>query len=183
MERRVARPRVLGRGVVEHDVDAQRHPGRPQVGGQRAQVVHRPQRRLDRAVVDDRVAAVVGRRPRVQQRHQVQVGDAELAQVRQPLADAGQRPGEAVDVGHVADGLLALEPVRRDLALVVEHPQLARALRGRRRRSPPAAARHAAGEPRVVAVQRDQRVAQLGEEALEAHRERVVARHHASAAS
>ena len=116
---------MLGRGVVEHDVDAQRHARRAQVVGQRAQVLHRPQRRLDRAVVDHRVAAVVGRGPRVQQRHQVQVRDAELAQVGQPLAHAAQCPREAVDVGHVADGLLALEPVGRDLALVVEHPQLA----------------------------------------------------------
>jgi hypothetical protein len=56
---------------------------RAQVARERAQVVHRAERRLDRAVVGDRVAAVVGLRPRVQQRHQVQVGDAELAQVRQ----------------------------------------------------------------------------------------------------
>ena len=82
------RPRVLARGVVEDDVDAQRHPGCAQVGGERAQVVDRAERGLDGAVVDDRVAAVVGLRPRVQQRHQVQVADAELAQVGQPLAHA-----------------------------------------------------------------------------------------------
>ena len=34
-ERPVARPRVLGRDVVEDEVDAQRHPGVAQVGGQR----------------------------------------------------------------------------------------------------------------------------------------------------
>ena len=65
-------------------------------------------RRLDRAVVDDRVAAVVGLGPCAQQRHQVQVGDAELAQIPEPLAHAGQRAGGLVDVGDVADRLLAL---------------------------------------------------------------------------
>ena len=99
---------------------------------------------LDRAVVDHRVAAVVGRRPRVQQRHQVQVGDAELAQVGQLRAHAGQRPREAVDVGDVADGLLALEPVGRDLALVVEHPQLAPGARRRSRAIAPSSRSHAA---------------------------------------
>ena len=69
-----------------------------------AQVVHRAERGVDRAVVGDRVAAVVGLAARaLQQRHQVQVGDAELAQVAEPLADAAERAGEAVDVGDVAD--------------------------------------------------------------------------------
>ena len=85
---------------------------------------------LDPPVVGDRVAAVVGLRPRPQQRHQVQVADAELAQVRQPLAHARQRPGEAVDVGDVADGLLPLQPVGGDLALVVELLELGVARRG-----------------------------------------------------
>ena len=105
------RPRVLARGVVEDHVDAQRHARGAQVVGQRAQVVHRAERGLHRAVVDHRVAAVVGLRAGVQERHEVQVADAELAQVGQALAHAVQRAGEAVDVGHVADGLLALEPV------------------------------------------------------------------------
>ena len=116
-------PRVLARGVVEDDVNAQRHAGSVQVGGQRAQVVHRAQRRLDGAVVGHRVAAVVGRRARGQQRHQVRVGDAQLAHVRQPLTHAGQRAGEAVSVADIADRLLALQPVGGDLALVVEPAQ------------------------------------------------------------
>ena len=126
---------MLARRVVEDDVDAQRHPLGAQVLRERAQVVHRAQRRLDRAVVGDRVAAVVGLGPRLQERHEVQVADAELAQVREALADAVQRAGEAVGVGDVADRLLALQPVRRDLALVVQAAQLRVALgRGARDR-------------------------------------------------
>ena len=106
------RPGVLARGVVDDDVDAQRHALGAQTGGQAAQVVHRPERGLDGAVVGDRVAAVVRRGPRAQERHEMQIGDAQLAQVGQALAHALQRPGEAVDVGDVADGVLAVQPVR-----------------------------------------------------------------------
>jgi hypothetical protein len=128
VEARAGGPGVLGRGVVEHDVDAQRHPARAQLVRELTQVVDRPERGLDPAVIEHGVAAVVRRRSGVQERHQVQVGDAELAQVRQPLAHAGERPREPIDVRHVADGLLALEPVGRDLAFVVELAQFAWAL-------------------------------------------------------
>ena len=50
-----------------------------------------PEPRVDRVVVDDRVAAVVVTLARRQQRHQVQVGDAELGQVVEPLSR--RRPG------------------------------------------------------------------------------------------
>ncbi len=124
-QRRIARPGMLGGHVVEHEVDTQRHPGRAQVVGERAQIVHGAQRRLHRSVVDHRVATVVGGRPGGEQRHQVQVGDAQLAQVGEPLAQAGERPGEAVGVSDVTNRLFALQPVGGDLTLMIEHAQLA----------------------------------------------------------
>ena len=60
--RRQAGPPVLPGGVVEHQVDAQRHAAGAQVGGQRLQVAHGAEARIDRVVVDHRVAAVVGAR-------------------------------------------------------------------------------------------------------------------------
>jgi hypothetical protein len=160
--------------VVEDDVDAQRHAVLAQRGGELAQVVHRAERRFDGAVVRDRVAAVVGLGPGGEERHQVQVVDAELAQVGQPLADAGQRAPEAVGVADVAHGLLALEPVRRDLALVVEPAELGVALAGRRGHRVEQRG-ELCGEARVVAVEGDERVAQLGVEALQARQEGRVA--------
>ena len=171
---RRARPAVLARGVVEHHVDAERHPLRPQRRGERGEIRQRPELGLHRAVVDDRVAAVVGLGPRVQQRHQVQVADPELAQVGQPRADAGERAAEAVGVGHVAQRLLALQPIGRDLALVVEQAQL-RAARGGRAGDRVQQRVPLGREARVAAVERGERVAQLGEEALEPHVERGVA--------
>ncbi len=103
----------------------------------------------------------------------MQVGDAELAQVAHPLADALQRPGEAVDVGDVPHGLLAVQPVRRDLALVVERAQLGIARRCRRgdrvQQGVPCLR-----EPRIASVDGVQRIVQLGEEALETQQERAV---------
>jgi hypothetical protein len=161
---------VLARGVVEDDVDAQRHPVGAQVARERAQVVHGAQRGLHGAVVRHGVAPVVGGRPRAQQGHQVQVGDPELAQVRQLLPHAGQGAREAVDVRDVAHGLLALEPVVGELALVVEDAQLGLAAgrRGGDRVEQPAPHR---GKARILAVELDERVAQLGEEALQAQLE------------
>ncbi len=167
---------MLARRVVEHDVDAQRDPGRAQLPRECAQIFDRAQCRLDGAVVGDRVAAVVGLGARVQQRHQVQVVDAQLAQVRQPLAHPPQRAGEAIDVRGIADRLLALQPIGRDLALVVERPQL-RIARGRGRRERLQQLVPCRGEALVVAVHGDQRVAQLGEEALQPPPERLVTLH------
>ena len=169
-------PRVLARGVVDHQVDAQRHPGGAQLGGQRTQVVHRPQRRVDGPVVGHRVAAVVGLRAAAQQRHQVQIADAQLLQVGHARAHAVERPGEAVDVTHVADGVLAVQPVGGDLALVVEPPQLGLA-GGRGAAERPQQRGPLRLEARVVPVQGDERLEQLGEEALEARVERRVAVH------
>ncbi len=177
VEVRTRGPGVLGGGVVEHDVDAQHHPVCSHLGRELAQIVDRAEARLDRAVILDGVAAIVGLRPSSQQRHQVQVTHAELTQVRQPLAYPPQRSCEAIDVRDVADGLLTAQPIGRDLTFVVEPAQLVAALRrGARDRAQQRAP--CVGEARIGSVQREQRVAQFGEEALEAHRERRVSIHH-----
>ena len=97
------RPLVLAGDVVEHEVEAQADAPLPQRGGQPAQVVDGAQVGADRAVVGDGVPAVVGTRPGLEQRHQVQVGDAELLQVVGVLGDAVQVAGEAIGVGGVAE--------------------------------------------------------------------------------
>ena len=98
------RPLVLAGDVVEHEVEhqadavlAQRRSAR----SRRSSTVPRSARTV--AVVRHRVPAVVVARPRLQQRHQVQVGDAELAQVGQAAPDAREVVGEPVGVRGVAD--------------------------------------------------------------------------------
>jgi hypothetical protein len=172
---RPPRPLVLARRVVDDEVDAQAQALLAQVGGERAQVVHRAERRLHRAVVGHRVATVVLPGARAQERHQVQVGDAELLQVRQVLADAGERPGEAVDVADVAGVPLALEPVGRDLALVVEpakRPVTRRVGRGELGEDRSELRR----ERRVGAIEALERLVEGGEVALEPDAVDVVAR-------
>jgi hypothetical protein len=91
-------------------------------------------------------------------------------QVRQPVANAGERAGEAVHVAHVAHSLLALQPVLGDLTLMVEAAQLriAVARRGGHRAE-------LLPKARILTVDRDERIAQLGEEPLQPHQERRVA--------
>jgi hypothetical protein len=122
---------VFPRGVVEHQVHAQRDAPLVQVAGQRLQVGHGAEARVHLAVVGHRVAAVALALARPQQRHQVQVADAQLDQVVQVLADALERAGEPVGVADVADHPGPLEPGRVDLPAAVQPPQLRRA-RGRR---------------------------------------------------
>ena len=80
---------LVDRHVVGDDVEDDAHPGlvdrvrqRPEPIGP-AQVVRQPRR-------VDHVVAVLGARPRLHRRRQVQVRDAEIAQVRHQL----RRPGE-----------------------------------------------------------------------------------------
>ena len=72
------------------------------LGDQRLRLLERPERRVDDAVVGDVVAAV-GERREVPRREPDGV-DAEVAQVGQPGADAGEVAGPvAVAVGEAAD--------------------------------------------------------------------------------
>ncbi len=128
---RLAGPFVLSRGVVEHQVHAQGDAALVQVARQRLQIRHGADPRVNLVVVGHRVAAVALPLARPQQRHQVQVGDAQLHQVVQVLADPRQRAGEPVGVADIADHAGPLEPGRVDLPAAVEPPQLRQA-RGRR---------------------------------------------------
>ena len=84
------RPRVLTRDVVEHQVEAEADALLAQGRGERAEVVDGAEVGAHGAVVHDGVAAVVGRRSRRQQRHQVEVAHAQVAQVGRALADVRQ---------------------------------------------------------------------------------------------
>ena len=121
-------PFVLARDVVEDQVQAQAHPLLAHPRGEGPQVVHRAEVRADRAVVLHGVAAVVGRRSRLQQRQQVEVGDTEVAQVVQPVTDAGEGARVAVDVRRVAQRVGCLEPVRLQDPTLVEVVQVGGAL-------------------------------------------------------
>ena len=169
---RLAGPFVLPRGVVEHQVDAQRDAALVQVACQRLQVGHGADPRVHLVVVGYRVAAVALPVARPQQRHQVQVGDAELHQVVQVLADPGQRAGEPVGVADVADHAGPLEPGRIDLPAAVEPSQVRRARGGRVQR-----VEHQLGREfvhvRHAAVDQAERPGDVEGQRLEPRQERV----------
>ena len=89
---------------------------------------HGAERRVHVAVAADRVAAVAVPLRGAEQRHQVQVGQAELPEVRDAGAEPGQVAGEEVDVADPAQHPVGLEPVRVRLAGRVEGLQVRRPL-------------------------------------------------------
>ena len=163
---------MLAGGVVEHEVDAQAHAPLVQLPGDLLEVGHRAQPRVDRAVVRDRVAAVVLPGPRLQQRHEVQVGGAELGEVVQLARQLGERAAEAVDVADVALHPGPLEPARVDLPPAVQPPQRGRALGGRGQRDAQRRAR-TARRRRPVRVEPGQRLVHVGQRELDPRQEGV----------
>ena len=103
-------PLVVVRAVVGHQVDGHPDAQAVGVGEQRVELGQVAEHRLDVARVGD-VVAVVGHRGGVERRDPQRV-DAEVGEVGQPAADAGQvadavavAVGEAADVDLVEDGV------------------------------------------------------------------------------
>jgi len=76
------------------------------------EVVDRPEVGTDGAVVPHRIPAVVVPHPRLEQRHEVEVAHAQLAQVRDLVLDALEVVGEPLGVRGVAHHPRQLQPVR-----------------------------------------------------------------------
>ena len=117
-------PLVLAGDVVEHEVEHERDAVPAQGPGQLAEVVDVTEVGPHRAVVLHGVAAVVVALARLQQRHEVQVGHAEVAQVGQPARDAGERVGESLCVAGISEHVGLLQPVGSQQPALVEMPQL-----------------------------------------------------------
>jgi hypothetical protein len=110
---------VLLGHVIEHEIDRERDAVVVQHRGELLEVAHAAEVGPHLAVVGHGVAAVVRRRPGSQQRHEVQVGRAQLAQVVDVRGHALESAREAVGVGDVAEGVGTLEPVRAQQPVAV----------------------------------------------------------------
>ncbi len=174
--RRVPRPRpvrpvVLTRDVVEDQVHHEADPALAQRAGEVTQVVHRAEVGAHRAVVLHGVPAVVVAVAGLEQRHQVQVGHAEVVEVVEPSGEAAQVVGEPLGVAGVAEHPRLLEPVRCQQPALVEPVQLRR----------PGGVRvggqqhQAAGDGVGVRVDRGETVQQVVPPAVQAQRERLAA--------
>ena len=115
--------------MVEDEVHDQGDALGAQLAGQVLEVVHGAQVRAHGAVVGDRVAAVGVAGARGEQGHEVEVGDAQLAQVVDAVLHAAQGAGEAVGIGGVADAAGVLDPGGVEGAGQVQAAQLVVALR------------------------------------------------------
>jgi hypothetical protein len=96
------RPLVLVGGVVEDEVDDERDAVRTQFGGERGEVVHGPERGRHLPVAADGVAPVGVVLGREEQRHEMQVGEPELKEVRDARAHAAEIRRVAIDVADTA---------------------------------------------------------------------------------
>ena len=143
------RPVVLARDVVEHEVHDQADALAAQRGGELAQVLGAAQLGLDRTVVADGVPAVVVALARLEQRHQVQVGDAQVLEVVEVLGHSREVTGEPVGVARVAEHPRLLQPVRGEQPLLVEALQVRGALGVRRGRGLGQSAQERLGDRRV----------------------------------
>ena len=121
-------PLVLAGHVVEDQVDNQADPSSTQPPGEFLQILGGTEVWADRAVVADGVPAVVVAVARLQQRHQVQVADAEVLQVADLLADTTQVAGEPLGVAGVPEHSRTLQPVRGQQPPLVQSVQLGLAL-------------------------------------------------------
>ncbi len=106
----------------------QRDAGFAQISRQQPQVVDRAEPRIDGAVVADRISAVVVAGPDGEQRHQVQVGQAEFLEVADVLPQPAQVLAEQVDVQRTADDLLRLKPIRFVDAMLIQLAELVGAI-------------------------------------------------------
>ena len=125
---RLPGPVVVVGSVVEHEIEAQRNAVVAQFLAHLAQLLHGADRRVEFAVGTDGIAAVVVAFGALEQRHQVQVGDAHLRQIGDALVQALEIAGEQVDVAHRPDHALALEPLRVGRAGGVERLEVVGAL-------------------------------------------------------
>ena len=128
---------MLVAGVIEHEVQRQRDAVVAQLGGQLRQLLHGAKLWVHLTIAADRITAVVVTLRPAKQRHQMQVGDAQLGEVGDALAQPGQVAGEQVHVAHGADHAVGLEPIRVRAAHRVECLEFRRArdphLGGRRK--------------------------------------------------
>jgi ABC-type glutathione transport system ATPase component len=117
-------PRVLLGDVIEHQVQGQCDTSLMQGAGELSQIVHRAQIRANGAIVLHRVTAVIGRRARLQQRHEVQVRHAEVLQVPNVLTNALNGASEKIGIGYVSQCVRTLEPVRAKQTLDIARTQV-----------------------------------------------------------
>ena len=85
-----------------------------------------PSPRIDRAIIADRIAAVVVAGPNGKQRHQVQVGDSQLLKVADLLAQPAKILAEQIDIECTADRPFRLKPIGLVEPMRIEFAQVRR---------------------------------------------------------
>ncbi len=122
--RRLLRPLVLVRGVVEDEIQHQAHPLLPELRRKLAQALHRADLRIELPVAADRVAAVIVSGRALEKRHQVQVGHSQLIEIADLIPQPFQILGKEIHIRHRTEDPVRLVPMRVPLADRIEAFQI-----------------------------------------------------------
>ena len=98
--------------MIKHEVQYQADAVSAQFTRQIADCSIVPSLRIDFAIAADRITAVVVAFRAAEERHQMQIRQAEFFEVRNLLAQAVEIAREQIDVAHAAQHLIRLKPLR-----------------------------------------------------------------------
>ena len=122
-------PFMLVGSVVDHQVQHQADPLGAQVPRELRQLGHGTQGRVHFPEGADGISAVVFVFRHFEERHEMQIGQPKLFEIRNFRADAFQVASEKIYITHAAQHLVGLEPKRVLLALPVEFSQIVRSVK------------------------------------------------------
>ena len=115
---------MLVGGVVENEVQHQTHALLAKFRGELPEFFHGADRWVHLAVAADGVATIIVAIRALEEWHQVQVGDSQLLEIADFLAQAAEVTGEQVDVSHRPNHAVRLIPVRVAFADGIEALQV-----------------------------------------------------------
>jgi hypothetical protein len=110
--------------MVQNKIKSQRDPSGTQYGGQLAKIINAAEVGAYRPIIHDRVAAVALARPRLEQRHQVEIGDAKFGEIVHPIRYTFQVTCEKIGVGRVTEHLGVLKPLRIRMPAQIQQSQV-----------------------------------------------------------
>ena len=113
-------PLMLFACVVHNKIQTHHHAAPVACSGQFFQIVHRSQIRTHLAEIRYRIASVALSFRRIEKRHQMQVVDPALFQIRQFFSDPVEVAAEILGVEHHAQHLVGIIKSRISLALFIE---------------------------------------------------------------
>ena len=113
-------PLMIDTGVVHHEVQTAADAPLMTVGGKLFQLLHGAELGLDLAEIGNGITSVAASLHRVQQRHEMDIVDAQLRQIVEFFPDAAQVSGKLLHIQAIAEQVVAPIPVWFGLAPAIQ---------------------------------------------------------------